>query len=211
MGEKKGVKAIGFAVGDEAGVQLAPTVFFDEDVEWVSTIYPKHGEESVCLTKALLQLSNYVSFYQNEHLLVIGGNQSAVMGICQGLNNSASLLWFTESCMLEVNHNDVSLIDEISEPRQFGSYKPGVEVSTTIIGRAQIAEFSPQVWYKERQHQDIVLCADLTHFNESLAKIVSQCIKLSPKILVLTGYSPYNDDKKETYNEIKLLIHSFCE
>lgn len=72
------LKTIGYAFSlHQESTQLSPTLFFNEpdleNLDWVATLFPEDNIQ--------IKLTNFISHYHQEPLLIIGGDDSCLQSI----------------------------------------------------------------------------------------------------------------------------------
>ena len=221
-----GLKTIGYAVSyhnSEFGSQMAPIVFqgdADLELDWVGVIYPKAGKLLDSLKIATTQLANYIAFYKNESVLVIGGDQTALLGVGYGVQKPASFLWFVNEPSRIVGDGSFSLIEEMMSPSALKMELPNNMVGLSIISGVQHEfdiqnvrcstwdDFDIDQWYASQGDHDVVVCVDVTGMSDKSFSLIKKCLECSPKALVLIGYCPNLDAEKNLYQQLKGCIEA---
>lgn len=72
------LKTIGYAFSEQNNQdQLCPLLFFNEpeleNLSWITTLFPKENQ-----TLLAQQLTHFIDYYQNDPLLIIGGDLSLI-------------------------------------------------------------------------------------------------------------------------------------
>lgn len=90
------LKTIGYAYSEHKDhYHITPLLFYNEPglehLEWITTLFPKDDipDNTQFLNQ---QIDNFIQYYQKEPLLIIGGDSSCLIGICQNYPKKANLI-----------------------------------------------------------------------------------------------------------------------
>lgn len=189
---------IGYSVNvtqPSSQTHIAPHLFYQAPdlahLNWVSTIYPKHDNHDLNIVTSSEQLANYVKYYISSHKLIIGGDQTALIGVCQAYEMPTTL------CILSNTLND---IPHSTATRSLLDY-----LNSNLPTNSQVL-LSPDL---EELNQCDILAIDARclHEESSLSILSSiESIKEQPNTLIITNYDPQQDPQQITYQHLTKLI-----
>ncbi len=184
--------AIGYAFSQDPTSQshIAPILFYQEPelshLTWINTIYPKCEDPAESLPNCLLQLKNYIAYYQEKQTVVIGGDESAIEG---------TLLAYKKPLTIYLYH---------PKPQSIKDRIIALDPNALIVDTANLTVSDPQ--------NTQILAVDAGYFlikaNEgvTLPNLLRQLSGLKFNTIIITGYTACKDPSKSLFNALKTFI-----
>lgn len=184
---------------------LSPALFYNEaeldHINWVNTIYPRFENPDDSFPNCVIQLTNYLSYYQANQVVVIGGDISSIQAICKlkkrfnlfllhATPTSIQKEWISSTPpsndIAVFNSNDMhSMLSALSEKPSAIDPKQPINPMT-----------APNV-----------LAIDASYWNDTNDFDTLHSLSQYPfQIIMITGYNAETDTSKELFNHLKAFI-----
>jgi hypothetical protein len=220
---------IGYALSQtrsNSQTHLAFSLFYNEKalshLAWVATIYPKNNDPDLNKEECCKRLSNYIQYYHKESTLVVGGDQTAILGVYRGYTSPSHLLLLShEPCGLAPLYNqlDATLLSELADIKDAHSTIsivgyidiPQQEASLQYIPWGEMA-IHPDIY--RQPDKDLILAIDTSFIaptgliDQQRLDMLINLAALRPKTLIITGYSAPNDPENRMFEALQQLIAS---
>ena len=190
---------IGFSINltqQNSQVHIAPHLFFQTSelshLNWVNTIYPKHEDDAQAFSSASTQLANYVRYYQHDPKLIIGGDLTTLLGVCQGYDSMMNIYLFTDN-LPELPFQDISFLSSLQQSLT----KQSKVYTTKHLITTGLFEIKEAISINEQS----IVCIDIPYLINNGFSILKR-LSTQPNALLLTNYDPGCDEDKQIYNQL---------